>query len=635
MWLACAWAPALALAQEAPVEGHGGQTERPVRGEDVEEEGEPPNGGAEADPPEASEGSGDGLRLSIDDAAPPDAIDAGVGASDPGPAAGEATAVSRGEPRARPGAPADPGPDTPRGDAPAGASREDAAPEDDPTRPVSSEADPDARPPDAASSDAPEDDPGWRDRLRSVIDLHGDFRLRLERWQRFHLGLEDGPFDRFRAATADEAPAGGCGGERETCGGSTLRFATLRLRLAPRIHVTDDISVHALFDAFDDRVLGADADDLSLPETQRAARGAVAVRRVWARFRLRGVGELRAGRMGARFGLGLVQDDGMDLDDDASTDVDRIEARVPLGPLVLRGAWDFAARGDVGAGRAELPRVPFDPSPEDDVRQWTLAVAHRLAPAEAEARLARGDVLLEGAAQLLGRRQHLAPVEEGWARRGARVYTPDVWLRLRWRGFRAELEAAAHVGRVEDATDEGRGQRVDLRQLGVALQLEQRLLDDRLRLDLGGVYASGDGALGVAGEAELQDAGATASRFAIHPSHRVDEILWRRLVGRVQGAWVLRAGGRYDLLRDARGRGLGVTLHGVYSRASAGPGDRDLGLEVDAGLEYGTEAADGEPGAYLAVRYGVLVPLAGLDGEGEGEGAKPAQALRAIIGARF
>lgn len=138
----------------------------------------------------------------------------------------------------------------------------------------------------------------------------------------------------------------------------------------------------------------------------------------WARFRLRGVGELRAGRMGARFGLGLVQDDGMDLDDDASTDVDRIEARVPLGPLVLRGAWDFAARGDVGAGRAELPRVPFDPSPEDDVRQWTLAVAHRLAPAEAEARLARGDVLLEGAAQLLGRRQHLAPVEDGWARRG-------------------------------------------------------------------------------------------------------------------------------------------------------------------------------------------------------------------------
>jgi len=462
------------------------------------------------------------------------------------------------------------------------------------------------------------------------VSLEGDFRVRLERWSDFHLGRADAPFDRFRAATDEAMPDGSCEGG---CGDPPLRFATMRLRLAPTVHVTDDVSVHAMFDLFDNFVLGATpTGDPAFPERQNRVADAVSIRRAWASFRLRDLAELRVGRMPAHFGVGFVQNEANRLDDDVSTEVDRLMLRVPVGPLVAFGAWDFAARGDLGAGDTELG-VPFDPSNADDAHQWTLGVVHeREGAAEL---LARGEVVLEGGAQLIGRDQHLSNVSdrpETWVTRGARTFTPHGWLRLRHRDLRVEVEAAGHFGRIENAQPEGFSQDdLRVRQVGVVLDAEQRLLDGRLTLRGTAIYASGDAELGQGYDAEeLSAAGNTATLFRAHESFRVDEILWRRIYGRVAGAWVTRVGGRYDVYRDRRGRGVGVRADAIYSRASAGT-DRDMGLELDLGLEYGTETQQGRT-VFLAARWGILFPLARLRQDTE---SKRAQALRLVLGTRF
>ncbi len=460
---------------------------------------------------------------------------------------------------------------------------------------------------------AREDDPTrWRTRARPRVDLAGDFRFRTHRWQRYHLGRDDAPFSNFRRSTEDIEPIGGCGGEMDACSGGPLRYADMRLRLSPSIHVADFASLHTTVDIFDGLTLGDGPRDSVIPWSQEG-NDAITLRRVWMQLRLPTVGELRVGRMPAHFGLGLVQHAGNGIDDDAGTDVDRIEARGRVGPITLRAAWDFAGRGETAGIESPFGDVPFDPSRQDDTRQWTIGLEHT-----------DTDSPVQGGAQLIRRQQTLENVEGRWVRRNLGVYTPNVWLRIAQRGFRFELEGAAHIGSVRDVEQE----RVDIRQGALALELEQSLMDRRLRFGVQTIVASGDVQLQFGETSRIDDVGSTASFFSVHPSYRMDQILWRRLLGSVGGAWVLRPYGSYDILSDEDQRldlGAGVTYSRAVDAESTPNGNANLGLEIEVGANYRYDFASNAR-LRLQASYNLLVPLEGL------EPAKPGHGLRLLIG---
>ena len=488
----------------------------------------------------------------------------------------------------------------------------EAVPESETETEPEPEPDPEPEPePEPESEPETETETGWRTRARPRVDLEGSFRFRTHRWQRYHLGRDDAPFARFRRSTEGIEPVGGCGDE-DACSNGPLRFADMRLRLSPSIHVADFASLHTTVDVFDGLMLGEAPRDSVIPWSQEGS-DAITLRRVWARLRLPSVGELRVGRMPAHFGLGLVQHAGNGIDDDAGSDVDRIEARGRIGPITLRAAWDFAGRGETAGIDSPFDDVPFDPSRQDDTRQWTLGLEHTDA-----------DSPVQGGAQLIRRRQTLENVEGRWVRRDLGVYTPDVWLRVAQRGFRFELEGAAHIGSVRNIDQD----RVKIRQGALALELEQTLMDRRLRFGLRSVVASGDVQLQLGETSRVDDVGGTTSLFAVHPSYRMDQILWRRLIGQVGGAWVLRPYGSYDVLSDADQRldlGAGVTYSRAIDAESTPNDDANLGLEIEVGANYRYDFAS-TARLRLQASYSLLVPLEGL------EPAKPAHGLRLLIG---
>lgn len=480
----------------------------------------------------------------------------------------------------------------------------DAEPDTEPDTEPEPDSDADATEPEDAAE-------GWRTRARPRVDLEGSFRFRTHRWQRYHLGRDDAPFARFRRSTEGIEPVGGCGDE-DACSNGPLRFADMRLRLSPSIHVADFASLHTTVDVFDGLMLGDGPRDSVIPWSQEGS-DTITLRRVWARLRLPSVGELRVGRMPAEFGLGLVQHAGNGIDDDAGSDVDRIEARGYVGPITLRAAWDFAGRGETAGIESPFGDVPFDPSRQDDTRQWTIGLEHT----------DRSSVV-QGGAQLIRRRQTLENVDGRWVRRDLGVYTPDVWLRVAERGFRFELEGAAHIGSVLDLEQD----RVKIRQGALALELEQSLMDRRLRFGVRSVVASGDVQLQLGESSRVDDVGGTTSLFAVHPSYRMDQILWRRLIGQVGGAWVLRPYGSYDVLSapdQQLALGAGVTYSRAIDAESTPNDDANLGLEIEAGANYRYDFASNAR-LHLQASYSLLFPLEGL------EPAKPAHGLRLLIG---
>ena len=102
-----------------------------------------------------------------------------------------------------------------------------------------------------------------------------------------------------------------------------------------------------------------------------------------------------------------------------------------------------------------------------------------------------------------------------------------------------------------------------------------------------------------------------ANTFRFHPDYRIDQILFREIVGNVANCVYLRPHARIDLWRSAPGT-LTASVAGIASWAAVGQsapgGQSPLGLEIDPTLAYGSRDGFG-----VAFDYAVLFPLAGLD----------------------
>jgi uncharacterized protein (TIGR04551 family) len=230
---------------------------------------------------------------------------------------------------------------------------------------------------------------------------------------------------------------------------------------------------------------------------------------------------------------------------------------------------------------------------------------------------------------------------EGYRRRAASAWIPDLWFQLRYKKFRFEIEAAAIRGSIENpstgatATDE-----LDIEQYGVATEIEQKLVEDRLRLQFKFGWGSGDPDVGgtrAGNNSETlnspgltpgfnglqpQFGDDTMSTFRFHPSYRVDLILNRNILTRVQGVYYFRPSVDYDFMRSANGQRFGGSFAAIWTRASEftqAPGHkRDLGVELNLSLFFQSKDGglnddlDKMGGFYTMLQYGVLFPLAGM-----------------------
>ncbi len=470
------------------------------------------------------------------------------------------------------------------------------------------------------------------------------------------------------------------------CYNKTNASANMRFRIDPEIHVSDNLRIISEIDLLDNLVLGSTPDgSSSLSYSGGSAAGgkwysfgsggyvpyrafsstqvapiygvnsytnSVSVKRVWGEFNTP-LGQLRFGRMPSNWGLGILANAGDKIDSDYQTTTDRIlfVTGVRQWDTYVAGSWDFPASGTTSASPLDLQGQPYNISQLDAVQQWVLAVFRKVRPEVAAKKLARGEVVMNGGLYALYRQQLLAnettsnsvfsasdqqnSATSTLVRINAKAAVGDLWFQLLTKKLRWETEAVYLYGSIENPLPTNLGSHAypsspnpyQLRQFGVASELEYTVLNDDLRLRFYTGYASGDNHVtgidpGSAGLQARADGNNTVSTFRFHPDYRVDLILFRNILSRVEGAYYFRPGVEYDFIKSPDGEKFGGRADVVYSRAAQfvqWPGHKeDLGVEIDLSLYY--QSRDGslndDPtkigGFYAMLQYGVLFPLGGL-----------------------
>lgn len=503
----------------------------------------------------------------------------------------------------------------------------------------------------------------------------------------------------------------GANGQLGECRDKTEAHANLRLRLNPEIHISDNLRIMSQIDLLDNLVLGSTPDAYAMRPSATGASGyrpaangyngyaplgafsttqgpptagvngyrnSIDVQRAWAEY-LTPIGQVRFGRMPNHWGLGMLVNSGDGLDHDYQSNADRIMfvSGIKSMDLYFGGAWDFVSTGPTNASPYDVyGGQPRNTANLTNVNQWVAFAAHRTNPELQRLKLSRGDIVVNGGLWTVYRKQLLdvqagqnpntidtasTTNNNGLERRGAEAIIPDAWIQILYNKFRAEAELATIWGSLENSPASAKiSQPIKLQMWGLATQTELRAVEDKLRVQFGAGWTSGDPhveglAPGPNGLQARQSEGAIRT-FRFHPSYQVDYIFFRRIMTRVQGAYYFRPSVEYDFIRNPNGQKLGGGAAIIWSRASEfvqTPGNkRDLGVELDLQVYY--QSKDGslndDPsklgGFYTALQYGVFFPLGGLDylpGESQGPGVpanvnfelSTAQTVRLLMGVLF
>ncbi len=470
------------------------------------------------------------------------------------------------------------------------------------------------------------------------------------------------------------------------CTNNTQAGANMRFRLNPELHISDNLRVMAQVDMLDNLVLGSTPEGYAnqpgasgsgynvvarggyaplgaFSTTQWApqaginsTKDSILVKRVWAEY-MTPVGVLRFGRMPSHWGLGIFANSGDGHDSDYQSTADRLMfvTGIKKYDIYFAAAWDFANEGAISSSLIEQQGQDYDIAQKDDVSQYVFAAVRRRSPDLQKLELAKGQFVLNGGAYFVYRTQDLdnasrdadvsasigqsaLNVKGGYVRRRAEAFIPDLWVQFLYEKFRFEAEAVLLMGSIENTlpTPETSDYKNDfdetnkgwkIQQFGMAAETDYKALEDKLKVGLGFGYSTGDKDVeSLAPPRQGLQPQLTTDRnfttFRFHPDYRVDLILFRNILTRVQGAYYLRPNVSYDFTRDKNGQRIGGNAALIWSRASEfiqTPGHQsDLGLELNFGLYY--QAKDGtlndDPdklgGFFTSLQYGVLFPLAGM-----------------------
>ncbi len=525
----------------------------------------------------------------------------------------------------------------------------------------------------------------WWGKTRPVFELHGYFRTRFEFWNNFALSRHENagsdphnlfpnPVDHsYTDSTGATRNVSLCNnGSSTACSNRMAQFTNMRFRMAPELHISDNLRILSQVDALDNVIFGSTPDSLAVkpsatgytqaglnayaplavfsttqgPPTSgvNSFSDSIAVKRVWAEYQTP-LGQLRFGRMPNHWGLGMVANAGDGLDSDWQSTVDRIMflSGVKSLDLYFGAMWDYPASGITSQTAYSIyGGQPYLRANSVNVDQWGVIVAKRTDPEIQRLKLAQGNVVINGGVYATYRRQELdvangstplsgsfdaKSTNAGLEYREAKVLTPDLWLQVLWNKLRFEAEFAAIYGEIGNATHyKDALNPLAIRQFGLATQAEGRWMDDKLRIGFGFGWASGDPwqkSLVPTSNGYEQRLGAGAlSTFSFHPDYRIDLIFHRNIMTRVQGSYYFRPSVDYDIVRNANGQRFGIGGAAIWTRASQflqTPGHkRDLGLEFNAQVYF--QSRDGslndDPnkvgGFFAMLQGGLFLPLGGL-----------------------
>jgi uncharacterized protein (TIGR04551 family) len=513
-------------------------------------------------------------------------------------------------------------------------------------------------------------------RKLELFSLDGYYRLRPNLFYQFNLGRAPGRELYLTPTRATE---------------KTLSGADMRLRLEPTFNISEEVRVKVQLDALSNVLLGSTPmssnpgdsafylfdifnDGQTPPKSGvNALRDSLMVREVYGEVSTP-VGLLRFGRMNAHWGLGILRNDGSCLDCDYGDQVDRVMfVTEPLEGFYVTPMFEFNSEGPAAYPRGQEGQA-VDPTSADDSHSWVLAVARRDTPQQVKAKLDNNQGVLNYGLHFSWRSQRFSPVRDlntgaltsGLQQRNANLYIPDVWLRYEERNFRLELEVAAYLGTLGNRSgvpqapttaDPNQNQALEVRSFGGAAVGEYRLLDGKLNLQLELGFASGDRAPGFGAyegrqgtgeggftrEGDLDgpqfrcDRGGCGDtfirNFRFNRAYRVDNILWRELVGTVTDAFYAKPTVRYTLAPGFDAFGSVIYSQALYAESTPSFSDTALGIETNLGARYETE-----DGFIARVEWSVLFPLGGL--QDVNEALRPdelgtAQSVRGVLGIRF
>lgn len=445
-------------------------------------------------------------------------------------------------------------------------------------------------------------------------------------------------------------------------GGQLLAVGDLRARTDVALYARGvGVAVKARIDWLDNVAIGGDPDLRGgSPATAPGQRPAIpAVKRAWGEV-LTPIGVVAVGRLGAHFGMGMAANGGDCEDCDHGDSADRAALVSPLFGHLFAFAYDIASRGPFMPGRDGGHEILLEPSAA--VSGPTFAILKTHSPATLARRADAGYTTVEYAGYFT-RRMHGNDVPASYLptqtpqttftsadviRQGFTAHGVGGWLRISSPSVRVEAEVAylrAHVDQPSLIPGAEITVPVTSNQLGFAAK--SAFLAGPATLGLDGGYASGDDAPGfgafprpgtlapVRGSYEGAQAypprDRTVDNFRFHPDFRIDQILFREIIGTVTDAIYIRPNVRVPLLTVGTGR-LDAMAALIASWAveptSTPSGQRALGIEIDPELRYAHP-----DGFALTFMYGLFLPGAAFDG-GQFP-ARPAQAFRVRVGFIF
>ncbi|NVB85108.1 MAG: alpha/beta fold hydrolase [Kofleriaceae bacterium] len=484
-------------------------------------------------------------------------------------------------------------------------------------------------------------------REKTEVVVHGSLRIR-------EAGLYNLDLDRGLDAQGQPiypVPLGG---------GQMMRAGDLRARTDAAFYAPGvGVAVKARIDWLDNIALGGEPDLAGgSPATSRGQRPTtVVIKRAWGEV-LTPAGTLAVGRMGAHFGLGIAANGGDCEDCDGGDAADRFAFVSPIAGHFLALSYDIAARGPFTPSRDGGHPISLESTTA--VGGPTVSILKTHSPATLVRRAAAGLTSVEYAAYVSRRTQdndvpatYLPTATQMFTSadlvgRGFAATATGGWLRISGARFRIEAEVA-YLNATLDQPSLIPGTAITVpvtsSQLGAAVQTAFTFGPMQLGVDAG--YASGDDAPGFgafptpgqvappAGSFDGAQANPprdrTVDNFRFHPDFRIDQILFREIIGTITDAVYLRPSMRATLARVGTGR-LEAIATLIVSRAveatSTPSGASALGTELDPELRYAAR-----DGFAINLAYGLLLPGAAFDGTMLA--AQPAQSLRLRVGFAF
>lgn len=323
------------------------------------------------------------------------------------------------------------------------------------------------------------------------FSLGGYYRLRLELFKSLSggVGLENVPDER------------------------TTGYWQHRVRLDPKIKLNDNVAFFTQIDLLDNTIAGdlpergVSYQQTGIPEffsQEMEAQGGpagdnrrnIAVKRAWGEVTT-GVGQLKFGRMGSHWGLGILANEGNGWDDDTGDTVDRIMFITKAGPIYIVPMVDKVSEGPIWSSANNDP-VDAETNAgtlhkgSDDVDQLTLVAVYR------------GELSSAGVYGVYRYQPHTE----------ASAMIGDVWAKTSFGPVRVEVEGVYLTGKILNFTGVGSPVRIEATQWGFAAETEIPLRTLTPGLDFGA--ASGDDT----------DAG-TINNFTFDRNYRIALLMFR------------------------------------------------------------------------------------------------------------